>query len=72
MDDFATKWRATHQDVLRPLPDVPGPFLFGVTTSDITTLTLAGLTLLASSIPAATGPAVRTAGNDRARLLHRD
>jgi predicted permease len=47
-------------------------FLFGVTSSDLTTLTLAGLTLLLSSIMAASGPAVRAAGNNPAKLLHRD
>jgi putative ABC transport system permease protein len=46
--------------------------LFGVTAGDPKTLALAGFTLLAISVLAATGPAVRAALSDPARVLRRE
>ena len=46
--------------------------LFGVGVGDPKTLTVSGLVLLATAAVAATGPAVRAALTDPARILHRD
>jgi putative ABC transport system permease protein len=46
--------------------------IFGVSTGDLRTLALAGLALLATSILAATGPAVRSALSDPAKVLRRE
>ena len=46
--------------------------IFGVSTGDLRTLALAGFTLLGISVLAATGPAVRAAFSDPAKVLRRD
>jgi putative ABC transport system permease protein len=46
--------------------------IFGVKTGDLSTLALAGFTLLGISVLAATGPAVRAALSDPAKVLRRD
>jgi len=46
--------------------------LFGVTDHDPKTLAAAGLTLLGISVLAATGPAVRAALSDPAKVLRRE
>jgi ABC-type antimicrobial peptide transport system permease subunit len=46
--------------------------LFGVTAGDMKTLALAGFTLLGISVLAATGPAVRAALSDPAKVLRRE
>jgi predicted permease len=46
--------------------------LFGVTAGDLKTLALAGFTLLGISVLAATGPAVRAALSDPAKVLRRE
>jgi putative ABC transport system permease protein len=46
--------------------------LFGVTAGDPETMAFAGITLLAISVVAATGPAVRAASSDPARVLRRE
>jgi putative ABC transport system permease protein len=46
--------------------------LFGVHAGDARTMLLAGLTLVAVSILAATGPSVRAASSDPAKVLRRD
>jgi putative ABC transport system permease protein len=46
--------------------------LFGVTAGDTQTLALAGFTLLAISVVAATGPAIRAALSDPAKVLRRE
>ena len=46
--------------------------IFGVNTGDLRTLALAGFTLLGISVLAATGPAVRAAFSDPAKVLRRD
>jgi ABC-type lipoprotein release transport system permease subunit len=46
--------------------------IFGVNTGDLKTLALAGFTLLGISVLAATGPAVRAALSDPAKVLRRN
>ena len=46
--------------------------LFGVTAGDLKTLALAGVTLLGISVLAVTGPAVRAALSDPAKVLRRE
>jgi putative ABC transport system permease protein len=46
--------------------------IFGVSAGDLRTLTLAGLALLGISVLAATGPAIRAALTDPAKVLRRD
>jgi putative ABC transport system permease protein len=49
-----------------------GSLLFGVTAGDTKTLALAGVTLLGISVLAVTGPAVRAALSDPAKVLRRE
>jgi putative ABC transport system permease protein len=46
--------------------------IFGVTTGDLRTLALAGFALLGISVLAATGPAIRAALSDPAKVLRRE
>jgi ABC-type lipoprotein release transport system permease subunit len=46
--------------------------VFGVALGDPKTIAVAGFALLATSVLAATGPAIRAALSDPAKVLHRE